>query len=195
MKGYHTMTKLISTSHRRKARSFLLMALTALVLIPATGHARDRDDDRNYDRNRGNNNSHYHGHGNWNGNNGRGHSYYKPNYNPHQWNNYNNRYTYTRVNLSSRDESRVRRDLQRYYFDKCGGVYWRNSHGCQPVGARYGYRIGEPLSPHAVVWSLPSSVYYNLPPPQYGTRYAWVDRDLLLISEGRGTILDILLRL
>ncbi len=188
------MTKLIPTfAPKINVRSLFLTALAALVLFPATGYARD--DDR-HDRNRGNHNSSNHG-SSYNYGHGHGQSYYKPNHwDNKKWNNNSNhRYTYTRINLSSREESRVRRDLQRYYYDRCGSVTGRNSYGCQPVGYRYSHRIGQPLPPHAVVWSLPHNVYYNLPSPSYGTRYAWVDRDLLLISEDRGTVLDILLRL
>lgn len=181
----------------KKARPYLMSALVAavaaLTLFPATGHAYDdnryRDNDRNRPHNdrpyNGPNYGHGHGHGR---DDDRDYRYYN------QWNNPGYRYNYTRINLSPREESRVRRDLQRYYFDKCGSTNWRNAHGCQPVGYRNGWRIGEPLPPHAVVWPLPYSVYYNLPAPGYGTRYAWVDRDILLLSD-RGTILDILLRL
>lgn len=162
-------------------RPLLTCVLAALVLIPTTAHARDDD------RNRG----HQHNHTRYYSHHGHGQSYYKPNH----WNSNNHRYTYTRIDLSPREESRVRRDLQRHYFDRCGGVNWRNARGCQPTGYRYGYNIGDRLPPHAVVWSVPQSVYYNLPAPRYGTRYAWVDRDLLLISEDRGTVLNIMLRL
>jgi hypothetical protein len=182
IKGHHIMTH---SPSRILNRRNLMAALAALCLFPVAGaaHADDRhwDDNRrpNYDR------SYHHDHGRDNYNDAR-------NYN--QWNNSRYRYNYTRINLSPREESRVRRDLQRYYFDKCGSTNWRNAYGCQPVGNRNGWRIGEPLPPHAVVWPLPYSVYYNLPQPSYGTRYVWVDRDLLLLSD-RGTILDILLRL
>ncbi len=183
----------------KNARSCLsaaiFAAVTLLALLPSSAKAYDDNRYWDNDRNRSHNdrpyNGPYRGHDHEHDrgrDDDRDYRYYN------QWNNPNYRYNYTRINLSPREESRVRRDLQRYYFDKCGGPNWRNARGCQPVNSRNGWHIGQPLPPHAVVWPLPYSVHYNLPAPAYGTRYAWVDRDILLLSD-RGTILDILLRL
>lgn len=95
-----------------------------------------------------------------------------------------------RIWLSGYQESRIQRELRASYFNKC-----RNRHGCTS-SSNWGrrYQIGYPLPPHAVVWRMPNTVHRYLPPPAYGTRYVWVDRELLLISDRTGTILDIVLQ-
>ncbi len=78
--------------------------------------------------------------------------------------------------------------LQPYYTRKCPPGLAKKHNGCLPPGHARGYRIGEPLI--GGYWPVPGDVAVLLPRAPYGSRYVWVDRDILLISEATKKVLD-----
>lgn len=94
--------------------------------------------------------------------------------------------------LISLDDDRhalVRSHLQPYYVKHCPPGLAKKHNGCLPPGqAKKLYTIGQPL--RADYWPVPQEVMSYLPAAPVGTRYVWVDRDVLLISEATKKVLD-----
>lgn len=98
---------------------------------------------------------------------------------------------YWRINLSSREKERIGWKLEDAYEKRCSTVASRRYYGCLPPGRSYEHRVGNRLSPHVVTWAVPYNVKSMLPSPRYGTRYVWADRDILLVSNDTGVVLDV----
>jgi len=95
--------------------------------------------------------------------------------------------------LISLDEPRIvtiRSRLQPYYVRHCPPGLAKKHNGCLPPGHAKRYIIGQPLPYEVVYWDVPPEVITLLPAAPYGTRYVWVDKDVLLISEASKKVLD-----
>lgn len=95
-----------------------------------------------------------------------------------------------RIQISQPNVIVVRERLQPYYYSKCPPGLRRKHNGCLPPGHAKNYYIGQPLPTYVEYWAVPRDVLVSLPPAPYGTRYIWVDRDILLISEASKLVLD-----
>lgn len=78
--------------------------------------------------------------------------------------------------------------LEPYYTRKCPPGLAKKHNGCLPPGHARGYVIGAPLP--GGYWPVPEDVLVMLPRAPIGSRYVWVDKDILLISEATKKVLD-----
>lgn len=168
-------------------RKTLLTAFLTLILlsgvISGSGSAEAHDTDRWNDHGRHKGwDRHDDDRNDWS--RGRGYSY-----------DYNDRYSaypIVRINLSPWDRADISRRMEREYWEKCRTVAGQRYHNCGSSYSGHGmsYRTGSKLPPQAVVWNVPRSVTPYLPRATHGTRYVWVDRDILLITSDGGIVLD-----
>lgn len=113
---------------------------------------------------------------------------------PRQVYDYNDSYStqnIVRINISPWDRKDLSREIDREYWEKCRTVAGQRYYNCSNYsGHGMSYRIGQKLPPQAVAWNVPRNALTYLPRASHGTRYIWVDRDILLISSNSGIILD-----
>ena len=175
-------------------RTILLTAAFALTVLTSglapTGHALAHDNDRWQDSRH---DDRYDGRDHDDrGRNDRGRD--RNDSWPRQVYNYNDTYSpqnIVRINISPWDRKDLSREIDREYWEKCRTVAGQRFYNCTNYsGHGMSYRIGQKLPPQAVAWNIPRNALTYLPRASHGTRYIWVDRDILLISTNSGIILD-----
>jgi len=68
----------------------------------------------------------------------------------------------------------------------------KKHNGCMPPGLDKQWVIGRALPRDLAVYDLPPAVVIKLGPPPVGHRYVRVARDILMIAEGTGMVMDAL---
>lgn len=82
----------------------------------------------------------------------------------------------------------IRERLSPYYQKQCPPGLAKKHNGCLPPGQAKKYRVGRIYT--GAFWDVPEDVLELLPAAPHGSRYIWVDRDILLISEATKKIID-----
>ncbi len=95
-----------------------------------------------------------------------------------------------RISLGSDVRVRIEQLMGTHYRRHCPPGLAKKHNGCRPPGQVKRYVIGQPLPGYLSYWPVPGDVLDLLPVAPYGSRYIWVDRDILLISEATKKILD-----
>lgn len=92
------------------------------------------------------------------------------------------------MDLDAGEVAVVRTRIQPYYVRHCPPGLAKKHNGCRPPGHTHRYVIGQPY--YGPYWEVPHDVIVTLPYPPRGSRYIWVDRDILLVSEATKKVLD-----
>ncbi len=66
----------------------------------------------------------------------------------------------------------------------------KKGNGCMPPGQAKKWKIGQPIPKDVIFYDLPSSVLDRLGPPPSRHRFVRVAKDILLIAEGTGMVVD-----
>ena len=82
-----------------------------------------------------------------------------------------------------------------YYRDefqrgKCPPGLAKKNNGCMPPGQAKKWRVGRPLPPDVVYYTVPQPLLVRLPPPPPCHRYVRVAADILLITVGTAMVVD-----
>lgn len=92
-------------------------------------------------------------------------------------------------------EDRHRVLVRDFYGDehrsgRCPPGLAKKHNGCMPPGQAKKWRVGRPLPPDVVFYSLPPAIVVQLGQPPAGHRYVRVAADILLIAIGTGMVVD-----
>lgn len=95
-----------------------------------------------------------------------------------------------RISLDGDVRVRIEQLMGSHYRRHCPPGLAKKHNGCRPPGQAKKYVIGQPLPGYVDYWPVPRDVLDLLPIAPHGSRYVWVDRDVLLISEATKKVLD-----
>ena len=91
------------------------------------------------------------------------------------------------------DEHRVA--VHEYYDDgfrkgRCPPGLAKKNNGCMPPGQAKKWRVGRPLPPDVVYYTVPQPLVVRLGQPPAGHRYVRVGADILMITVGTAMVVD-----
>lgn len=89
----------------------------------------------------------------------------------------------------------TRMSVHKYYADQFRGGHCppglaKKGNGCMPPGQAKKWKMGQPLPKDVIFYDLPSRVLDQLGSPPSRHRFVRVAKDILLIAEGTGVVVD-----
>ncbi len=73
---------------------------------------------------------------------------------------------------------------------KCPPGLAKKNNGCMPPGQAKKWRVGRPLPPDVIYYTVPPALVVKLGEPPPGHRYVRVAADILLITVGAAIVVD-----